>query len=281
MPVLLAASKLLLESEPGFQGFCTFSVSTGSWAPFWVINGPIRNDILLNSSSGTLSPGNIANATIGRAMGLIIKNIGGIRKGIEDMGVMGNPMKYTMVMAENEEESPWEPMHTDLGLAKEDNSIAVSYPQSWLQHWPDSSDDEGIIRSIIDYLHSSMTTTIILPPSHAKSLAKAGWSKDDIKEFLCEFARIPAMRQKVPSGAGLYKLYKGKIAARDTDTVPIIKDIRTLRILVAGGPGAFIGHTIGGGPTPGRSEIMKIELPENWKKLVTKYKNMTSRHVEY
>ena len=60
----------------------------------------------------------MANAAIGRAMGLIIKNIGGVRKGIEDMGVMGNPMKYSLVIAENEEDSPWEPLHVQQGLKK-------------------------------------------------------------------------------------------------------------------------------------------------------------------
>ena len=106
MPVLIAATKLLLESERGFMGFTTFGFSTGSWAPFWIINGPVRNEIYVNNGSGALSPGNIANAAIGRAMGLIIKNIGGVRKGVEDMGFMGNPMKYSMVIAENEERAP-------------------------------------------------------------------------------------------------------------------------------------------------------------------------------
>jgi hypothetical protein len=67
--------------------------STLSPAPFWIISGPIRNDLHVNSGSGILNPGDIANAAIGRAMGLIVKNIGGIRKGIEDMAVIGNPLK--------------------------------------------------------------------------------------------------------------------------------------------------------------------------------------------
>ncbi|MCJ7604734.1 MAG: hypothetical protein MUO19_01700 [Dehalococcoidales bacterium] len=174
MPVLIAATSLLLESEMGFLGFCTFGVSTGSWSPFWVINGPIRNAINLNSGSGTLSPGNIANATIGRAMGFIIKNVGGIRKGIEDMGVMGNPMKYTMVMAENEEESPWEPLHTEYGMKKEDNSVMVSFPQSYIQHYPPSNDEDGFMHSVTDNMVPGMVYTIIFPPLHAKTPASSG-----------------------------------------------------------------------------------------------------------
>jgi hypothetical protein len=281
MPVILAAARLLLDSEMGFRGFCTFGVSTGSWAPFWVINGPIRNEINLNYKSGVLSPGNIANATIGRAIGLIIKNIGGVRKGIEDMGVMGNPMKYTMVMAENEEESPWEPMNTDFGFNKEDNTIAISFPQSWIQNYPPRNDDDAILRSLTNYLIPGMMHTVIFPPVHARTLAKDGWNKQDIKEFIREYARMPVADRTSASGPGPAKLFKGKIDARLGETVPIINDIRTVRVMVAGGPGAFIAQAVGGGPTPGKSEIRKIELPENWDKLVAKYKNIVPNHVRY
>ncbi len=274
MPVLIAATKLLLNSEMGFQGFCTFGVSTGSWSPFWIINGPIRNEINLNSGSGVLSPGNIANATIGRAMGLIIKNIGGIRKGIEDMGVMGNPMKYTMVMAENEEASPWEPLHTEYGLNKVDNSVMISFPQSYIQHYPPNSDGEGIMRSVVNNIVPGMMYTVVFPPVHARTLASLGWTKQSIKDYICKNARMAADRQR-------------SMIAQDTSksseslTVPIIRDPRTLRIMVAGGPGAFIAHAIGGGPTPGRAEIEKVELPSGWDKLVKKYKNIVPNYIRY
>ncbi len=277
LPVIIAATRLLLDSETGFQGFCTFGVSTGSWAPFWIINGPIRNDIHLNNSSGMLSPGNIANAAIGRAMGLIIKNLGGVRKGIEDMGVMGNPLKYTAVAAENEEQSPWEPLHVEFGLNKSDSAVTIAFPQCYLQHWPVSTDDEGILRSVQDYLHGAFTHNIIFNPTHARILAKAGWTKKDIKEFLTEFGRAPARRDG-KSGA---MLFKGRITPRPGETTRIIRDPRVIRIIVAGGPGAFMAHVFGGGPTPGHSEICKIDLPKNWDKLVAKYKDMVPNHIRY
>jgi hypothetical protein len=274
MPVLIAATKLLLNSEMGFLGFCTFGVSTGSWSPFWVINGPIRNEINLNSGSGVLSPGNIANATIGRAMGLIIKNIGGIRKGIEDMGVMGNPMKYTMVLAENEEASPWEPLNTEYGLKKGDNSVMISFPQSYIQHYPPSSDGEGIMRSVVNHIVPGMVYTVVFPPMHAKTLASLGWNKQSIKDYICKNARMTADRQRSMIAQDIAK-------SNENSTIPIIRDPRTLRIVVAGGPGAFIAHAIGGGPTPGKAEIEKIELPANWDKLVKKYRNIVPNHVRY
>ena len=122
MPVLIAAVQSFDDPKTRFD---TFEVSTGSWAPFLAINGRIRNDININCSSGALSPGNIANAAIGRAVGLIVKNIGGARKAVEDMGVIGNPGKYSLVIGEDEEESPWEPLSVERGFKKEDSVVTL------------------------------------------------------------------------------------------------------------------------------------------------------------
>jgi hypothetical protein len=275
LPVLIAGMQLLLDSEPGFCGFATYGFSTGSWAPFWIINGPIRNDIYVNNSSGALSPGDMANATIGRALGLLIKNMGGIRKGIEDMGVLGNPMKYTAVIAENEEGSPWEPLHVEHGLKKEDSAVTISYPQSFLQHWPYRSDDEGILRAIVNNAHHGQRMTLILPPPHASALARAGWTKKDVKEFISEYARQSNMM------AATTTLFKGRIPVNISDTVRIYRDPEYIKIIVAGGPGAFIGHVVGGGATPGRKTTEKIQLPAKWGQLVEKYRNLVPTYIRY
>ena len=102
-----------------------------------------------------------------------------------------------------------------------------------------------------------------------------------IKEFIREYARMPINDRTSPSGPGSPKLYRGKITPRAGETVPIINDIRTIRVMVAGGPGAFVAQAVGGGPTPGKSEIRKIELPQNWTKLVAKYKNIVPDHLRY
>jgi hypothetical protein len=237
----------------------------------------------VNHSSGAFSPGNIANATIGRAMGLIIKNIGGVRKGVEDMGVMGNPMKYSMVIAENEEETPWEPLHVEYGYKQEESTITLSFPQTYLQHWPYGSDAEGILRAVTDTIIRGMRYTIIFTPPHAKNLAREGWTKQDIKEFISEYARITGSRfNSMPAIGGIRPgIYNGKISARETDTVALIRDPRFIRIIVAGGPGAFIAHAVGGGATPGMKQTQKIELPKNWDNLVKKYKNIVPTYAKY
>ena len=286
MPILIAAAQTLM--DPG-SNFGTWGVSTGSWAPFWVINGPIRNDIRMNCGTGALSPGDMANAAIGRAMGLIIKNIGGARKGVEDMGTLGNPGKYSLVIAENEEKTPWEPLHVEYGFDKEDSTVMVSSPNTYIQIWPYGSDDEGILRAIVYNLIPRGGPFIIITPQHAKILADRGWTKQDIKEFISKYAQVPAYR--VPTYWGTSNpmttpgarpgLFKGKVPMRETDTVPLINDPGAISILVAGGAGAFIGLLMPVGVFASRKTTRKIELPKNWKALVNKYKNVVPTYAKY
>ena len=254
----LAGTRLLVDSEMGFQGFSTFGVSTGSWAPFWTVNGPVRGQINLNCSSGVLSPGTIANAAIGRAMGFIIKNLGGVRKGIEDMGVMGNPLKYTAVMAENEEESPWEPLHTEYGYRREDSTIMLTFPQSYVQHYPPSNDEDGIMRSVLDNIVPGFGYSIMFPPLHAKMLASFGWTKQDIRDFICEYKRVPATQRGRSIGQAAPKLFKGHVTAREGDTLPLIRDPRVIR----GGRGAM---RLKDRSSPRTATSRCSPLPGSWK----------------
>jgi hypothetical protein len=277
LPVLIAGTINLIESELGFAGYTTFGFSTGSWAPFWTINGPIRNDINVNNSSGAFSPGNIANATIGRAMGLIIKNIGGVRKGVEDMGTMGNPMKYALVLAENEEASPWEPLHVELGYQKEDSTITLSFPNSYCQHIPYTADADGILRSLVDNMPRGMRYNIVITPTHAKNLYREGYDKAKVKKYITDHKLVTTARMQTMLVTTARQTGKGS----ETEFVPLIEDPRFIRVIVGGGPGAFIAHLVGGGATPGKKEIQKIELPVNWSKLVAKYKNIVPNYAKY
>lgn len=282
MPVLIAAAVNLLESEPGFNGYTTFGFSTGSWAPFWIINGPIAGQININNSSGALSPGNIANATIGRAMGLIIKNLGGVRKGVEDMGTMGNPMKYSLVISENERESPWEPLHVELGYKKEVSTVTLSFPNTYCQHIPYTSDADGIMRAMVDNMPRGMRYTIVITPAHARNLMREGYDKDKIREYIIQNKLVSATKLREIKKMGPLGLQvDNDNPASDGDMLPLIDDPRFIRIIVAGGAGAWIAHLVGGGATPGSKEIQKINLPKNWDNLVAKYKDVEPEYERY
>ncbi len=280
MPVLIAGVQGLMDPKSYFG---TFEVSTGSWAPFWIINGPIRKGINVNSGSGALSPGDIANAAIGRAMGLIIKNIGGARKGVEDMGVFGNPGKYTLVIAENEEDSPWEPLHVGQGFNKEDSTVTLFFPNCYSQIWPYGTHDKGILNAVIYNIipFRNGLLCLVMPPQHARTLAGKGWTKKEIAAFISEYARVPAYRHREYSGGIVGVPAKERVPMNPMDSMRILQDPDWIRILVAGGPGNFLGLHTGSW-----FEIMdwvtkKVELPANWDKVVEKYKNIVPRYARY
>ncbi len=271
MPLLIAGVQAVMDLKSNFGAW---EVSTGSWAPFWIINGPIRNDLHVNSGSGALSPGDIANAAIGRAMGLIIKNIGGARKGIEDMGTLGNPAKYSMVIAENEEDNPWEPLHVERGFGKTDSAITVSFPNSFVQMWPYGTDDQGILRAVISNVTRGELSLILIPP-HAMTLARNGWTKKEIAGFISEYARVPAYRHLSywrPPGPA-----RERPPINPEDSVAILRSPDEIRIVIAGGPGAFIGLIMGGS----QAVTKKVELPANWGELVKKYEDTVPTYVRY
>lgn len=280
MPVLVASVKAMLDPDSWFG---TYSMSTGSWAPCWIINGPIRKEVHVNSGSGALSPGDIANAAIGRAMGLVIKNIGGIRKGIEDMGVLGNPSKYSMVIAENEEDSPWEPFHVSEGFTRDESTVTLFYPNSYSQIWPYGSDDRGILSALIYNLQPGRGGLFcwIVTPQHAKVLAKKGWTKEMIKKYITEFARVPAYRHGYYYQTNTAIAKPGMVPMNPMDPIAIINNPAFIKILVAGGPGAFMG-LVSSASIGGTSWVTKkIELPSNWSKLVNKYKNVVPVYERY
>jgi hypothetical protein len=263
MPVLIAAVQSFADPKTRFD---TFEVSTGSWAPFLAINGRIRTDINVNCSSGSLSPGNIANAAIGRAVGLIVRNIGGARKAVEDMGVIGNPGKYSLVIGEDEEESPWEPVSVERGFKKEDSTLTVFFPNTFIQTVPTGTNAQGILDTLAGMTTSTMSS-IILIPSWARVLSSEGWTKKKVKEYLAAHG--------TPT--------RSSVAGFGSDTTPAKIDTDSLMILVAGGPGSFIALLRSAGPGFFNNALVtkKIELPKNWDKLVAKYKDLKPHYEKY
>ncbi len=274
MPVLIAGVQVLLEP----QSMLDWAVATtAAPVPFWVINGPIRNDIHINSGTGALSPGDIANATIGRAMGLIIKNMAGARKGIEDMGTYGHPGKYSMLTGENEEESPWEPLHVENGFKREDSTISHSLADSYVRANTFGSDAKGILRGLVSTISGIGfgRGTIMMGSQHAKAFVDEGWTKKEVATFLSEYATIPAYRHRqfypfsgTPS--------KSTQPLNPEDSVRLIRDPDSIQLLVAGGPGGLMLRLISG---MARWVTKKIELPANWEELVKKYEDIVPTYV--
>jgi hypothetical protein len=278
MPLLIAGVQALAASP-----VCgMMAASTGSFSPFWLVNGPVARDVNINATYGATSPGTIANATIGRAMGLITKNVRGVRRQIEDMGVLGNPGKYSWVTAENEEYCPWEPFHVDRGFKREDSTITLAFPQSFQQMVPFGTDDKGILATVVGSIVPARMGmfALVLTPAHARTLAGRGWTRKSIKEYIVKNALVP------PDYYARLGLKADKPFDPGNVTGPALgpeifratqRDPEPVQVFVFGGFGSWLGF-MQGGPTP---ITKKLELPKGWKKLVAKYRNVVPNYIRY
>jgi hypothetical protein len=279
MPLLIAGVHALAANP-----VCgMMAASTGSFSPFWLVNGPAARDININATFGATSPGTMANAAIGRAMGLITKNCRGIRRQIEDMGVLGNPSKYTWVTAENEANCPWEPFHVDRGFKREDSTITLAFPQSYQQMVPFGTDDKGILATVVGSVTPARMGmfALVLTPTNARTLAGRGWTRKSVKEFIIKNTRIPGdyYTRLGVTPSGMFDTGNPNQAMPDHPEVfrATPRDPEPVQVFVYGGFGSWVG-LLQGGPSP---ITMKVDLPKDWEKLASKYRNIVPNYVRY
>lgn len=204
-----------------------------------IINGPIRDKLDINYKTGCLGPGNLANASIGRAIRLCLINIAGAVPGIGDHATLGSPAKYSYCFGENEEENPWNSLHLERGFKKEDNVVtifAVESPYNVNDHRSQTGYD--ILDTIIDTIstagcnnsHVPGELLIIMSPEHAKTIYDEGLSKLDMKEYIHKNAMVP---ENLANRGG--RLLDTKWIKEDM--VPLTRTIDDINIVIAGGPG--------------------------------------------
>lgn len=191
MPVVIAVLQAMAEPAYNFHGSIT---STGGSAQFIVVNGPIRRELDMNSGVNVFGPGNRANATVGRAVRLILINVAGAHPGTLDKSTQGHPGKYTFCIAEAEEISPWEPLHVELGYEPGLSTVTVfaaESPRGIQNHL--SGNPQELLACIAREMagigaFSPGQSGLVLSPEHARIIAKSGWRKRQVKEFLYEHA---------------------------------------------------------------------------------------------
>jgi hypothetical protein len=167
--------------------------STTGQCQLVIVNGPARGRLGFNSAGNVFGPGFRANATVGRAIRLIVLNAFGIRPHEFDQASQGTPAKYSFCIAENEEDSPWEPLHVERGYAADASVVTTHFARSTL-HVENriSSRPEEILLTIADSMsyaggwQAGRGYTVVMGPEHAQLLARNGWSKRRAKELLWE-----------------------------------------------------------------------------------------------
>src|SRR5579872_2768468 len=189
-PVVRAALLGLTQTAFNLNGV---QATTHMAAPLLVVNGPIAGAIGMNGGVNAFGSGNRANATIGRAIRLVLLNVGGGWPGDLDKSTLGHPGKYTYCVAENEVDSPWAPYHVEKGFAPNDSTvfvIAAEPPHSVTNHVAD--DPEGILDSICSAMStiannnavSSGHCAVVIGPEHARTIAAKGWTRHDVRNYL-------------------------------------------------------------------------------------------------
>ncbi|MBV8718790.1 MAG: hypothetical protein JOZ65_27300 [Chloroflexi bacterium] len=196
LPVVLAAMDALDASGVARGGLLQ---STTGQAEIIIVNGPLRNSLGFNATNNIFGPGDRPNATVGRALRLIVMNVLGIRPHEFDQSTQGSATKYFCCIAENEEDSPWEPLHVERGFDASQSTVTVQMVRSdiYVEH-RSSQVPEEILITIADSMsyggavtevtdtRNDLGAVVVMGPEHAQLLAARGWSKQDCKHFLFE-----------------------------------------------------------------------------------------------
>jgi hypothetical protein len=245
MPVLVAILQAMSEEDFNMHGS---TASTGGSAPFIVVNGPMRTTLEMNATHSVFGAGNRANATIGRAIRLVLINILGCIPGQLDRSTLGHAGKYSFCIAEDEEDSPWTPLAQERGVPVGQSGVTVMAAESSRQimnEW--THDPEEIMETFAAEIRHNMLTysiwqgnyAIIIPKQLRELLVAVGWQKKDLREYVFRSARV---RRKDWASVG-----KGALVARGKGPEQEFTALRSpddLLVVAAGGPAGGFGAVI-------------------------------------
>ncbi len=285
MPILIAAVRGMLAPNIQLPGW---TCSNANWMPFIFVNGKVARDVNMHCGRAILSPYYKPNAAIPRALSYITMNIGGVRQGLEDMSAMGTVGRMGVCIAENEAESPWEPLHTRYGFTREDSAVTMFWPAD-VQTLGGGLGGAPTVQSILDDMCHLRTFgwftggVFILSPQLANMFAAEGWDQQRILNYVIEYNRVPGdawnlrwMREShhapmefgIPVDLPLYGDYSTRRFWNDDHMFVVVA-------------GAQWGCAVTGGGDHGGPSCTKVELPANWDALVEKYSHVKANYLDY
>lgn len=267
-PVVVAAVKAAMNPDFNMAGV---QATTGGAAPAVIVNGPVARELGINGDSGCFGPGYRANASIGRALRLFVRNVAGLVPGEMDKATLALPARYTFCFAENEARSPWEPRHVELGLDPTESMVTVMGVRG-MYVIMESTSPTGIqvLRTLVGSIRTigfsnyyqtgtGAQLALVLCPEHAAEIQASGLSKRDVREYVFQNARMPIHRLEGVAHYGNRNWPKW-IDETDPDAmIPIVASAEDLLVVVAGGDGRHSAWLAGWGVT--RMTTEKIELP--------------------
>lgn len=243
LPVLIAATEAVVAPEFNLQGI---QATTNPVAVWIIVNGPVARRLAINGTFNCLGEGAWANATIGRALRLILRNVGGALPGEMDRATHGQPGKYTFCCAENEGANPWEPLHVERGYPADRSTVTVVGAEGTMNMNTHTKDAGELLRAIAEtmihppsneYAHGG-EPWLVIGPEHADILKRAGLSKSEVKRRLWDLSRISADRMTAKDLGRVRDSRSHELGEIGPDTLlPISPRPEAIGIVVAGGPG--------------------------------------------
>ncbi|MBI2767799.1 MAG: TlpA family protein disulfide reductase [Chloroflexi bacterium] len=268
LPVVIAALEAVCTEQFNMHGVLA---TTHFPTPVIIVNGPIRDRIGMNYTFNALGQGNRANATIGRAVQLVVRNVGGGRPGGVDRAALGQPGKYTMCFAEFEERSNWEPLHVERGFHKSDSTVTVfagGAPNGIVDQLSRDArslaTSYGLAMAAISHTkhYGYGEIVLVVPPEHVDTFAKDGWTKDQVRAQI-QAASARPVRELVQDASCAEGISPESAAKLGLDTrLPKFRDPKLITLVVAGGPAGKFAAYFGGwvsGPMGSSMTTVKID----------------------
>jgi len=263
LPVLIAAVAAMAEPRFNLQGI---QATTNPATPWLIVNGPIARELGMNAGINCLGQGNWANSGIGRALRLVLLNLGGGVAGLMDRATQGQPAKYTFCCPENEAENPWAPLSVERGCKPGSSAVTVVATSGTLNMNSHSKDADDILKVFADTLAHPTSNDywyagapfIILAPEHAQVLHRAGLSKADVQRRLWEESKMSAVRLSTKDFTRPEHARASELGALAHDAmIPITSSPELIGIIVAGGPGTHSVYVPGyGNSRPVTREVL-------------------------
>ena len=289
MPLLVAAVAAMGDERASLNNIG----SSSALFPYVLVNGPVAGQLGIASGPQLIS--RWPNTAIGRAIGLVLRNIAGFRPGTSYMGTFGYPL--AIALAENEAESPWPPFHVDQGHDPDESTVTIGVTNNWGSAPApyDTPDQPGakvaldlLCREIIGKTRlfhfpgrgpnaEHVMLTLLLSPSVARSLAEAGYSKQDVRRYVYEHARMrlgdfewvlkytniacTTLRERVDAG-----VFPPEFLGPPDEKIHVLSSPDILHVLVCGDPQRNRVMVLEGGHT--RPTTRPVRLPRNWDALL-------------
>jgi hypothetical protein len=241
LPVILASASVF-----GDVQFESMTRSVNSFAFGQLVSGPIARDIGMAGGLNALGPGNRANATIGRALNLMFRTLGGARLGVNVTPTQGNAVSYALAFAENEMGSPWSPFHVDLGYRSDESVVSIllgGWAHNGNFYYGDLDDVAATLQS---FELPQGGATVLISEKRARHLADEGFSKQDVIDRLHQRATIrlgdfrasgffPMMRNDIQRvGPGTSATWPADYLTRPDDDIVPAYPPGSINVVVAG-----------------------------------------------